>query len=69
MIVDIVIFIIFVLMNSVISLYYVRKLWFIVKTMKYLKLQKILMEKSLQTEGQNAEYQKPDTNDDDPMFV
>lgn len=71
MITDIVIFIIYICMISTIIHYYVKKLWMIVKTIKYMKLQKILMEKKMQSE-QTEEYKKHDpqnNNENDPMFA
>ena len=69
MIVSIIIFIVFLLMIGYISYYYIKKLWYIVKTIKYLKLQKMMMgQKLLKTQEESVQGPKPlDVND--PMFA
>ena len=64
------VFIIFIAMVSTISYYYVKLLWYIVKSIKFIKLQKMVMEnkiQGMQLDEKGANISKA-IDKNDPMF-
>ena len=68
MIITALIFILFTCMIGIISYHYIKKSWYIVKSIKYMRLQKMLMELQMKKQMKETQTKKPTSDRDDPMF-
>lgn len=70
MIINSLIFITFLCISGSILYHYVKKIWYITRTIRYMELQKIMMEKGSKTKGKQVDEKVSDNveSDDDVMF-
>lgn len=68
MIASVIIFITFACIIGLILYHYIKKGWYIVKSIKYMKLQKMLMELQAKNKMEEPQVNPQSSDKNDPMF-